>query len=162
MAIDIRVVFDCHVATEKFKRPDHDHLVDPQFFWTDAGGYRRVFHAGRFALSQDLPAMVQGLTNGQTKCYGAQKNNYMIWKPQGAAGLSGPHYQVFFDLYRTNEPQPRLVMYIQSAYLKDIPLGVQRENVKVFASLCSTLMGLIPKKTKGKQKTKRRDRKRED
>ncbi|MGY2491036.1 hypothetical protein [Cupriavidus sp. CP313] len=51
----------------------------------------------------------------------AKNTNYMVCRPMDA-GLEGPHYQVFFDLYRTADPTPRLVMYVQSAYVKDKPL----------------------------------------
>lgn len=120
-SIGIRVVFDCHVVTEKdaTKGPG-DVLGDPAY-WVDTGDNCRRFHVERYALSQSLPDLIRGLPDGKTKCYVAKNSNYMVWRPMDA-GLEGPHYQVFFDLYRTADPTPRLVMYVQSAYVKDKPL----------------------------------------
>jgi hypothetical protein len=52
----------------------------------------------------------------------------------------------WLDLYRTNEPKPRLVMYVQSAYLKDRPLGIQRKSTLIFATICAETMGLIARR----------------
>lgn len=150
----IDVVFDCHVVTEGHDEARHDFEVDSPHVWLDAGNRLRVFHSLRFQLSKDLPTLIRGLLDGKTKCYGTTRKNYMVWKPQGA-GLDGSHYQVFFDMYRTNGPMPRLMMYVQSAYLKDRPLRTQRENTLVFATLCASLMGLIPAKT-AKHRAKQR------
>lgn len=148
MHIDIRVVFDCHVCTEAYDAAKHVIEDGSASLWIDAGRDIRVFHSHRYELSKQLPGLIRGLPLGATKCYGTKRNNYMVWKPQGAE-THGPHYQVFFDLYRTNETKPRLVMYVQSAYLKDRPLRVQRESTLVFATLCAEKMGLI-----GSRKTK--------
>ncbi|BCT92999.1 hypothetical protein LYSHEL_20220 [Lysobacter helvus] len=152
MCVDIRVVFDCHVVTERYDPAKHGFpkggLLDASaHLWFDAGGAMRLFHADRYALSKALPALILGLVTGATRCFAARRHNYMVWRPHGT-GPGGPHYQVFFDLYRTNEPKPRLVLYVQSAYLKDRPLGVQREKVLVFATVCAATMGLIGPKTR--------------
>ncbi|WP_066737519.1 hypothetical protein [Cupriavidus sp. D384] len=154
--IGIRVVFDCHVVTEKDDSKGPADVEGDPAYWVDTGDYCRLFHAERYELSQSLPDLIRGLPDGKTKCYVAKNANYMVWRPMGA-GLQGPHYQVFFDLYRTDDPTPRLVMYVQSAYVKDNPLAVQRENQKPFATVCAELAGLIRKVLKGpRSKAKKR------
>lgn len=158
--IGIRVVFDCHVVTERdedeSKQPD-DTVGDPRY-WIDSGNNCRRFHAQRYELSKSLPDLIRGLPSGKTKCYLAKYTNYMVWRPLDA-GLDGPHYQVFFDLYRASDATPRLVMYVQSAYIKDNPLKVQRENEKPFATVCAELAGNIKKVPKGPHnKAKKKNR----
>jgi hypothetical protein len=145
MCIDIRVVFDCHVCTEAYDSTRHRIEDGSASLWLDAGRMVRVFHRDRYALSHALPDLLRGLPEGKTKCYGTKRSNYMVWKPHGT-GDGAPHYQVFFDLYRTNEPKPRLVMYVQSAYLKDRPLGIQRKSTLIFATICAETMGLIARR----------------
>ncbi|MFJ1259028.1 hypothetical protein [Cupriavidus sp. CuC1] len=149
-SIGIRVVFDCHVVT------DDDETVVPEVvggdpaYWIDTGNNCRRFHLDRYRRSFSLPDLIRGLPDGKTKCYVAKKANFMVWKPAGV-GLEGPHYQVYFDIYRTSDQTPRLVMYVQSAYLKDKPQKVQRQDEKPFATVCAELAGLIQKPAKGPQ-----------
>ncbi|MNT34787.1 hypothetical protein D3C72_1707860 [compost metagenome] len=76
-SIGIRVVFDCHVVTEKdaTKGPG-DVLGDPAY-WVDTGDNCRRFHVERYALSQSLPDLIRGLPDGKTKCYVAK--NTTTW-----------------------------------------------------------------------------------
>ncbi|MGA3890666.1 hypothetical protein ACI2S3_18375 [Ralstonia nicotianae] len=147
-SIGIRVVFDCHVVTEKDEGKGPGDVVGDSRYWVDAGDNCRLFHAERYEQSRSLPDLIRGLPEGKTKCYVAKNTNYMVWRPMGA-GLGGPHYQVFFDLYRTVDTTPRLVMYVQSAYVKDNPLKAQRESERPFATVCAELAGLIKKAPKG-------------
>lgn len=147
-SVSIRVVFDCHVVTEKDLQANPAMVKDDPSYWFDSGNVCRAFRPDRYELSRGLPQLLRGLTTGETKCYVAKRSNYMVWEPQGA-GAEGPHYQAFFDIYRTASPKPRLVMYVQSAYLKDEPLAVKRDDLKPFATICATLMGAVPKKAKG-------------
>jgi len=119
-SLGIRVVFDCHVVTFEDTSVLPHQVADHPAYWIDAGNNCRRFHAERYEESKRLPDLIRGLTDGKTKCYITKKANYMVWKPVGV-GLGGPHYQVFFDLYRTGDATPRLVMYVQSAYVKDDP-----------------------------------------
>ncbi|CAJ0780636.1 hypothetical protein [Ralstonia chuxiongensis] len=138
----------CHVVTEWDETKGPGDVAGDPCYWIDAGDKCRRFHAQRYELSKSLPDLIRGLPSGKTKCYIAKNTNYMVWRPLGA-GLEGPHYQVFFDLYRTDDATPRLVMYVQSAYVKDNPLKVQRENEKPFATVCAELAGFIKKVPKG-------------
>ncbi|BCN13374.1 hypothetical protein RPSD_52590 (plasmid) [Ralstonia solanacearum] len=147
-SIGIRVVFDCHVVTDLDETLGPDDVATDPRYWVDTGDNCRRFHSDRYELSKSLPDLIRGLPDGKTKCYIAKNTNYMVWRPLGA-GLEGPHYQVFFDLYRTDDATPRLVMYVQSAYVKDNPLKVQREHEKPFATVCAELAGLIKKEPKG-------------
>lgn len=148
MDIGIRVVFDCHVVTEKVEGIQERPPASDAAYWVDCGGNKRRFHPDRYRCSQLLSDLIRGLPDGRTKCYMARKANYMVWKPASTLP-EGPHYQVYFDMYRSHGATARLVMYVQSAYLKDRPLSVQRQNEKPFATICAQTAGLIPKPRKG-------------
>jgi hypothetical protein len=147
----VRVVFDCHVVTEW-----HPHNEEGPTYWRDTGGHCRIFDQVRYDQSRTLPALITQLPNGQISLYAAKLNNYMIWRPFGAAA-DDPHYQVFFDLHRPGQPENLLILYVQSAYLKTDPLPVQRERKLSFGKVCAELLGLLEKTPKGK--AKKRDKK---
>lgn len=64
-------------------------------------------------------------------------------------------YQVYFDLYKpATQPVgdiPRLLLYVQSAFLKNEPFAQQRHRFKAFGAICAEVAGVIPKKTRGKR-----------
>lgn len=151
----VRVVFDCHVVTEAAQ----EHVVGDPRYWRDLGGASRRFEAERYQYSLRLPDMLSGLPTGKVKCYMAKKNNYMVWEV-GDAG-DDEHYQVYFDLYKpTVQPPgetPLLILYVQSAYLKNEPFAKQRERFVAFGKICGELAGVIQPKPKGpKSKIKRK------
>lgn len=142
LEFDLVVIFDCHVVTEACE--------DQQgpAYWQDSAGNCREFNEHRFQRSKELPVLIKQLVDGDTSCYEAKKNNYMVWKPADASP-DDPPYLFFFDLYRSPDEDRTMVMYIQSAYEKDQPWLNGRENRKVFLRVCAELMGIVPKKTKG-------------
>lgn len=149
LSATIRVVFDCHVVTAK-----HTHLEKGPAFWQDAGGHCRVFDQARYDKSHNLPGVIASLPSGQTSCYVGKHNNYMVWKPAGAAP-SDPHYQAFFDIYRPAGHTDLLILYVQSAYLKDKPLPVQRDRKKAFGRICAELLDILPPTRKGLHPSKK-------
>ena len=145
MALSIRVVFDCHVVTESCDQ-DYEVVAEDPAYWADTGNQCRRFVPARHAQSQQLPEFLRSLVTGKVKCYQAKSNNYMTWKIQN--GTVNQHYQVYFDLYRPADAN-YVVLYVQSAYLKDTPTSVQRKNQVVFATLCAKTMGFIAPPRKG-------------
>jgi hypothetical protein len=145
----IRVVFDCHVVTER-----HTHDEVGPTYWRDAGGNCRIFNELRYKQSLQLPILISQLPHGQISLYAAKQNNYMVWRPAGAAA-NDPHYQVFFDMHRPKHPGNLLILYVQSAYLKTDPLRVQRERKLSFGKVCAELLGLLEKTPKGLPKKKK-------
>lgn len=155
---EIRVVFDCHVTTEDCAA----YIVGDSRYWKDTGGQPRVFDLQRYKYSHSLPAMMEGLAKGDVRCYVAQHNNYMVWRAADADPSDTRHYQAYFDVYRpTNQADgaDRLVLYVQSAFVRDNPHTDQREVVKPFVQLCAELYGVVPKKAKGKGNKKSREKK---
>lgn len=147
-AATIRVVFDCHVLTER-----GDIHAGGSAFWRDTGGKIRRFSLQRYQYSWCLPDLLSSLPSGRIKCYVAKHRNYMIWKPAGSAGHA--QYQVYFDLYKpATQPAgdiPRLLLYVQSAFLKNEPFAQQRHRFKAFGTICAEVAGVIPKKTRGER-----------
>lgn len=144
--VTVRVVFDCHVVTEKA-----EYIEGDTAYWRDTGGNGRKFVPARYQYSLTLPALIAGLPSGKVKCYVAKQNNYMVW--ESGDGEDKAHYQAFFDIYKpTAQPAgvpPHLILYVQSAYLKDEPFAKQRERFKAFGQICAELAGAIERKPKG-------------
>lgn len=150
MNVTVRVVFDCHVVTKAIEEAEFKE-GDPAY-WRDTGDKPRLFQANRHEYSKGLPALLSGVGEGKVKCYIAKKNNYMVWEPSNVPPGTA-HYQAFFDLYKPAvqpaEGHPLLILYVQSAYLKDEPFAAQRERHQSFGQICAQLLGIVPKKTKG-------------
>lgn len=148
---NVRVVFDCHVVTEKIER----FVADDPRCWRDTGGKGRLFNLARYQHSFKLPDLISGLPTGQVKCYVGKHhgkfNNYMVWEVEDGPGQG--HYQAYFDIYKPHlQPPgevPLLILYVQSAYLKDEPFAKQRERHKAFGQICAELAGVIAPKAKG-------------
>lgn len=153
----VRVVFDCHVVTEKDKT-GQEYDPNDRRHWRDLGGHLRIFEPKRYEHSKCLPEMVSGLASGQVKCYVAKQNNYMVWKPAGADAADPAHYQAFFDIGRPNRKDGKniLILYVQSAYLKDEPFLAQRERFKAFGQICAELCGVVESKKEKAKKAKQR------
>jgi hypothetical protein len=148
MTVTIRVVFDCHVVTEA----DASATFDPSDLgaWRDSGGRVRRFNHGRYIRSLRLPLLIRDLTSGNGRCYIASHHNFMVCERTGPDSRV-EYYHVYFDLYRP-AGGARLVMYVQSAYVKDQPGATSRRHVKQFATLCAEKMGLVPGRRAGSKK----------
>ncbi|HEY4090313.1 MAG TPA: hypothetical protein VGN46_02265 [Luteibacter sp.] len=151
LRIPIRVVFDCHVVTESTELHSSDNPRADASSWVDSGGRLRRFNPGRYIRSFRLRTLIKGLTEENARCYVASAHNYMVYEHTTLEG-SSEYYQVYFDLYRPSG-EPRLVMYVQSAYVKDHPTAASRRHAKPFAMLCAEKVGAIPTKPKGNKKT---------
>jgi hypothetical protein len=154
LRVTLRVVFDCHVVTEASEA----HVADDPRYWLDLGGHSRRFELKRYEYSRRLPDLICGLPTGKVKCYKAKKNNYMVWE-MGNAESGKEHYQVYFDLYKPSiQPPgeiPLLILYVQSAYLKNEPFARQRERFQAFGQICAQLVGIVQPKPKGPRSKKK-------
>lgn len=148
LVVSIRVVFDCHVVTEEDNTVVAKGVADDPAYWVDSGGLCRVFNEARYQRSLGLPDLLRSLTDGKTKCYVASDDNYMVCQRTTKEGIT-EFYQIYFDIYRAPTGHPRLVMYVQSAYVKDIPTAADRQHEKPFATICAQTIGAIQKKKKG-------------
>jgi hypothetical protein len=146
LEIPIRVVFDCHVVTQACSIC-FEHVAGHPAYWVDSGGHCRVFRADRHAQSLELPNFIRSLLSGRVKCYAAKSSNFMAWK--AVADTTTQHYQVYFVVYRPRGAD-HLVLYVQSAYVKQSPLPAQRESRRVFATLCAQAFGAIAHHPKGR------------
>ncbi|WP_426079346.1 hypothetical protein, partial [Janthinobacterium sp. PSPC3-1] len=116
-----------------------------------------IFHLSRCPSKLDHSR----LPSGKVKCYigkhVGKNNNYMVWDSADASDQA--HYQAYFDIYKPSiQPPgdvPVLIMYVQSAYLKDEPFAKQRERFKAFGQICAEKAGAIAPKAKGPQSSNR-------
>lgn len=150
LRVDVRVVFDCHVVTEGVGKSAWKNSPWDASIWVDSGGRERQFNHSRYIRSLGLPMLIKGLTTGQSRCYVASAHNYMVCEQPGMLGAT-EYYQVYFDLYRPTS-ESRLVMYVQSAYVKNHPQAASRQHAKPFATLCAEKIGAIPRKQPGNKK----------
>lgn len=137
--VSVDVVFDCHVVTTTPQGLERNSKAVPKgnATWIDAGRNVRLFDIERYQRSFDLVNFLKTLPNGKTPCYSqAKTGNYLVWQP---LANSKSHYQVFFDLYHARRDDSSLVMYVQSAFVRDMPREEDRKNRKVFVQVCATL-----------------------
>jgi hypothetical protein len=154
LRVVVRVVFDCHVVTEKA-----DFVHGDARYWLDTGGKGRKFNLSRYQHSLNLPTLISKLPTGKVKCYIGKHigkyNNFMVWETANGQG----HYQAYFDIYKpTTQPPgevPVLLLYVQSAYLKDEPFAKQRERHKSFGQICAELVGVIAPKGDAARRAKK-------
>lgn len=87
-----------------------------------------------------LRNMIEGGRN--PRCFETTRNNFFILERVGD-NRSTEFYHVFFDLYRSSDSLDgsRLVMYVQSAYVKNVPMRTKRTDSTLFAAVCSRKMG---------------------
>jgi hypothetical protein len=149
LRVCIRIVFDCHVVTESESAKYGILSSEDPSIWIDSGGRRRIFNHARYLRSLGLPKLIHGLATGQSRCYVSSHHNYMTCEQVSTAGRL-EHYHVYFDLYRPGQ-EPRLVMYVQSAYVKDQTTAASRRHAKPFATLCAEKLGIVPR-SKGNKK----------
>lgn len=149
VSVTIRVAFDCHVVTTRSQTKESGSAP-----WRDTGGHNRVFDRARYEQSLQLPELISTLPSGQTAIYAGKSNNYMVWRPASAAP-DDTHYQAFFDLYKATGKADLLILYVQSAYLKDAPLPIQRDRKLAFGRVCAEVLGLVGRKQKGPRPTKK-------
>lgn len=139
----ITVVFDCHVFTRGMRAGEK--LPEAQYVWYDKGGHVRVFSPVRFKLSKGLAELIRGLPDGRTRCFLARRNNYMVFKLLPQEGGLHQTWQVYFTLTRHQGSTP-LLLYVQSAYIKDQPRNEDRKDTTTFGTICAETLGLIKKR----------------
>ena len=117
--IELIVVFDCHVVTEKIE-PQPTHLDDADRYWNDSGMALRQLCDDRYLQSFDLRGLINEAASGSRKCYTTNRNNALIWKMKGINGAT-EDYVVYFTLtvpFRAEASKHHVLMYVQSAYNK--------------------------------------------
>lgn len=133
LVINIRIVFDCHVATKEISPPfPAISAHNSHHFWVDRGGRMRLFNSDRYAESLQLRAVLQEVFDGKRKCYRGGKNNSFIWNRVAANGVS-ENYQIYFTI--TKNSLGGVLMYIQSAFVRHGPTYEPR-NDETFIALC--------------------------
>lgn len=138
----VRIVFHSHVFTEDCPNPG----TGPEFL-VDESGRPRVFDLARYKGSLKLPALISALVDGKTFCHEAKYGNYLYWDPP--PGVDVPPFLFFFNLVVSSRDPNLIVMNVQSAYIKEQPQGINKDNRKIFARICAELLGVVAKKTKG-------------
>ena len=141
LSATIRVVFDCHVATEGVLLPSPAiSNLNAKSFWLDSGLKLRIFDASRYCESLNLKLVLQDVFDGKRKCFMGPKNNSFIWNRTLANGVS-ENYQIYFTI--TNAFAGGALMYVQSAFVRINPTYSPRET--------ETFVGLYRKALKSKK-----------
>jgi hypothetical protein len=109
----VNVRYSMHCFTIKFDAAQHSQ----QSKLLDAHQQPRCFDEDRYALSRQLPGMVQSLPTSkvrQSYMHGQRNFVHFVSHQIGV-------YQMFFSLRRANSAGHELDMFIESAYVADAP-----------------------------------------
>lgn len=109
----VRVAYGLHCFTRGFQLAED--LNDPRCY----GDSRevRIFDARRYALSRDLPGLIEGLP--YAKCFHAQYENFFVVKKVNTATGLEEDYEVYFNASRNQQRDEALSLFVQSAFVRD-------------------------------------------
>jgi len=148
--IRITYRFGCHCFTEEYADDRHTpgHLYMHE-------GETRAFHPQRYQLSLQLPGILtQKLLRGMVY---RSKHNY-TYISQVSLNVGGGlmvDYPVFFSIEKDqNIDHPGVVIFVKSAYLKDMNLEQNARNQR-FKSLVAHYAGINPEVEKKPRPTKK-------
>jgi len=113
--LDVIVLFSCHCFTAAARPGDE---VDPKH-WYDDGHETRVLNSARYELSgRLLPKMIHDLPGREIRTTGGDQGNYMTLEIEGPDGELKP-YIAFFDVERDKRRKGRVILRVQSAYVRE-------------------------------------------
>jgi hypothetical protein len=107
----VDVAFSLHCFTRGIKSGEQLHH---SLFYADSRE-RRVFDFRRYALSRELPAIIEELH--RRKCYHSGKGNFFVVELVTHEG-ERLNYEIYFEASRSSR-KGVLNLYVQSAYVRD-------------------------------------------
>ncbi|MBP5988281.1 MAG: hypothetical protein KA538_13960 [Azonexus sp.] len=113
--LEVVVLFSCHCFTQGVERDEREAIPANEFYKRD--GETRVLCEERYLLSIDLPAIVFALSTHRISV-AKPGHNFVTFRRQTAAGEK--HYGVFFQVMKARDRTHRIILRVQSAYLKEM------------------------------------------
>lgn len=113
--VDIVVFFSCHCFTEQAREGDQ---IDPTHWYQD-DRETRVLNEARYLQSRELlPKITQNFATREIRTTGQPQENYMTIEITDHEGEAKP-YIVFFEIKKDKKRRGRILLRIQSAYVKE-------------------------------------------
>jgi hypothetical protein len=111
MVFTVDVAYGSHCFT---CAPEKGGTIPPGMKYADAR-HVRVFDFGRYELSRQLPAIIEGLA--ERKCWNTGKGNFFTVEIVTEEGKA-VDYDVFFAVSKSSQ-KGRINLFVQSAYIRD-------------------------------------------
>lgn len=126
LALEVVVIFSCHCFTCGVPAEGCDAIQKDALY--RAEGELRILDPIRYELSQTLLVeIVRGLPTRKI-IVASPGENYVTYERQTASGVE--HYGVYFEVQKAKARKNRIILRIQSAYLRE-PSKRHREAKKV-------------------------------
>lgn len=137
--LPVSIVFSSHCFTEAF-----DHALHKEHHRYTHRGELRAFDLTRFECSLQLQSAITQLLAG--KIYNANRSYTYVAQISLSEPLGRENYSIFFSLERNKKiPEPALLMFIKSAYIKGLAAPKHAQSWR-FAALAGQIAGIYPTK----------------
>ncbi len=131
----VSIGFGSHCFTEAF-----DHAVHKNHHRYTHKGELRAFDMTRFECSLQLPDAITQLLSG--KIYNANRSYTYVAQISLPDPRGREKYSIFFSLERNKKiPEPALLMFIKSAYIKGLAAPKHAQSWR-FAALAGQIAGV--------------------
>jgi hypothetical protein len=131
----VSIGFGSHCFTEAF-----DHAVHKDHHRYTHKGELRAFDMTRFECSLQLPDAITQLLSG--KIYNANRSYTYVAQISLPDPRGRENYSIFFSLERNKKiPEPALLMFIKSAYIKGLAAPKHAQSWR-FAALAGQIAGV--------------------
>ena len=127
VTLEIVVIFSCHCFTHGLDKDDRSPIPANELYQT--ANEVRVLNPERYELFRTLLVPLVNQVTQRHIVVAAPGDNYVTFerrKPNGGV----EHYSVFFNVTRSNARKKRLILRIQSAYMRE-PTARQKQAKKV-------------------------------
>ena len=126
-ALEIIVIFTSHCFTHGLDSDGRSHIPAAELYVCD--GETRVLDPVRYGLSRSLLVSMMRHIEQRHIIVAAPGNNYVTFERQTETG-DVEHYGVFFTVTKAKNRKNRLILRVQSAYLRQ-PTARQKQAKKV-------------------------------
>lgn len=123
--LQIVVIFSCHCFTHGIEKDGRSPIPAEELYQTD--GETRVLDPVRYALSLDVLVPLINALHQRHIIIAVPGNNYVTFERLTAIG-EVEHYGVFFSVTKAKSRKNRLILRVQSAYLR--PLTERQRKAK--------------------------------
>jgi hypothetical protein len=128
MTIDVMVYFSCHCFTQSIE--EHERQRSQRGEYYRDGLENRLLDPRRYELSRRfLPEIVLKLATRHIQALGGARPNYFTIEVFDEHGKTVP-YTLFFEVVPSKTRKNRVVLFVQSAYVKEFWNRWDRQNAK--------------------------------
>lgn len=125
--LEVVVIFSCHCFTHGIDKDSRSPIPAAELYHAD--GEIRVLNPDRYALSRSLLVPMINALESRHIVVAAPGENFVTFERPTATGQI-EHYGVFFTVAKAKNRKNRLILRVQSAYLRQ-PTARQKAAKKV-------------------------------